>query len=89
MLKVRFKTALEKCKFYKKEVKFLGFVIRTSSIKIDLVKVQSIVEWPTPKNVTNVQAFLRLANYNRKFIKDYLKKAIPLTNLTKKDIGFR
>ena len=43
---------------------------------------------PEPKNVKDVQLFLRLANYNRKFVKDYLRTATLLTNLTKKDIEF-
>ena len=85
---VDFKTAPEKCKFYKKEIEFLGFIINTTRIKIDLKKVQSIKEWPTPKNVTEIQAFLGLANYNRKFVKGYSKLAIPLTSLTKKDTKF-
>jgi len=56
---------------------------------MDPKKVQSILEWPRPKNVTEVQAFLGLANYNRKFVKDYSKIATPLTNLTKKDTKFK
>jgi hypothetical protein len=51
---VDFKTAPEKCEFYKKSVKFLGFIIGTDGVKIDLGKIQSIKEWLTPKNVTDV-----------------------------------
>jgi len=42
-----------------------------------------------PQNVTDIQSFLGLANYNRKFIQDYSKKALPLMALTKKDVPFR
>ena len=84
-----FKTAPEKCEFFKKEVEFLGFLIGTEGIKIDPSKTQSIKEWPEPKNVKDVQSFLGLANYNRKFVKDYSKMATPLTNLTRKDTKFR
>ncbi len=83
-----FKTAPNKCEFFKKEIEFLGFLIGTDGIKIDPKKTTSIVEWPVPKTVKEVQAFLGLANYNRKFVKDYSKIAIPLTNLTKKDEQF-
>jgi hypothetical protein len=82
---VDFKTALEKCEFYKKSVKFLGFIIGTDGVKIDLGKIQSIKEWLTLRNVTDVQSFLGLANYNRKFIQDYSKKVLLLIALTKKD----
>ena len=39
-----FKTAPEKCEFYKKSVKFLGFIIRTDGVKIDLEKTKSVKE---------------------------------------------
>jgi hypothetical protein len=86
---VDFKTALEKYEFHKKSVKFLGFIIGTDGVKIDLGKIQSIKEWPTLRNVTDVQSFLGLANYNRKFIQDYSKKALLLIALTKKDTQFK
>ncbi len=82
------KTAAEKCKFFKKEVDFLGFVVGVNSICMDLEKIKSIVEWPTPQNTRRRQAFIGLPNYNRKFIQDYSKIAIPLTTLTKKDVKF-
>ena len=87
--KVGFKTAPEKCRFFRKEVDFLGFIVGTKGIRMDPDKIQSIMEWPTPKSVKDVQSYLGLANYNRKFIKDYSKIATPLTNLTRKDTEFR
>ncbi|KAI6789405.1 hypothetical protein KC331_g215 [Hortaea werneckii] len=83
-----FKTAPEKCEFHKKTVKFLGFIISKDGVRIDPAKTTSIQEWPTPKTVKDIQSFLGLANYNRKFIKDYSKTAKPLTDLTKKDTPF-
>ena len=38
------RTVLEKCKFFRKEVDFLRFIVRTSRIYIDLEKIQSITE---------------------------------------------
>ena len=86
--KVDFKTAPEKCEFYKQEVDFLGFVINTTRFKVDPKKTTSIKEWPTPKTVKDVQSFLGLANYNKKFVQDYSRIATPLTNLTRKDTPF-
>ena len=68
---------------------FLGFIVGTNGIRIDPEKIRSIIEWPTPKTIKDVQVFLGLANYNRKFIKDYSKLALLLTQLTRKDIRFR
>ena len=70
-------------------MEFLGFIIRVNGIKIDPNKTNAISDWPILKNVKEVQSFLGLANYNRKFIKDYSKIAIPLTQLTAKDTTFK
>lgn len=51
-------------------------------------KVQTIQEWPTPKSVKEVQAFLGFANLYRRFIPDYSQVALPLIALTKKGQNF-
>ena len=61
----------KKCEFHVKNTEFLGFIIRVDGIRIDSAKITSIKDWPTPKNLKEVQSFLRLANYNRKFIAGY------------------
>jgi hypothetical protein len=53
---------------------------------MDPSKIESIKEWPTPKNVKNIQQFLGLANYYRRFIQGYSQIALPLTQLTRKDV---
>ena len=39
-----FRTALEKCEFFKKEITFLGFIIGTKGIRIDPEKTKSITK---------------------------------------------
>ncbi|EJF55503.1 marY1-like reverse transcriptase, partial [Dichomitus squalens LYAD-421 SS1] len=79
----------EKCKFEQPSVHFLGLVVSKDSISMDESKVQGVKEWPTPTKVKHVQAFLRLANFYRCFIKDFAKIARPLTKLTCKDIQWQ
>jgi hypothetical protein len=79
----------EKCKFHRTNLEFLGFIVGRDGIQLDPDKIKSIWQWPQPKTVRDVQAFLGLANYNRKFIENYSKIATPLTELTKKDIRFQ
>lgn len=55
---------------------------------MDPEKVKSISEWPTPKSIHDVQVFLGLANFYRRFIQDYSKLCTPLTSLLKKDAVF-
>ena len=61
----------DKCKFHVNTVKFLGSIITTDRIQMDDKKVKAIREWPEPKNLKEVQAFLRFANFYRRFIQGY------------------
>lgn len=79
----------EKCEFHKDEVEFLGFVVGRYGVKMSATKIQVVKDWPTPKNVKGIQEFLGFVNFNRRFIKDYSLKALPLTRLTRKDVPFK
>jgi len=65
-----------------KEVQFLGHVISQSGIVVDPSKVQAVLLWEQPKNITEIRSFLGLAGYYRKFIEGFYKLALPLTKLT-------
>lgn len=52
---------------------------------MDPKKVQAITDWKPPSSVTELRSFLGLANYYRRFVKDYSKLALPLTDLLKKE----
>ena len=88
LMKWNLKANPAKCLFHRKEVPFLGYIVGVNGIKIDPDKTESVRNWPTPRNVKDVQSFLGFANYNRKFVKNYSRIAIPLTTLTRKDIKF-
>ena len=76
---------LEKCKWKIREVDFSGVVIGLEGIKMEKKKVKGVLEWPTLKCVKDVQKFLGLANYYRRFIEGFTTVARPLHNLVKKD----
>jgi hypothetical protein len=77
----------EKCHFHKLKVKYLGFIITTNSVRMDPEKVSCVLDWQTPRNVTDVQCFLGFANFYRRFIRDYSRVVSPLTRLMKKEDG--
>jgi len=78
----------EKCLFHQTSIEFLGFVVSHSQISMDPAKVSSILDWPTPTTVKELQRFLGFANFYRKFISDYSAIVLPLTNLTRKNVLF-
>ena len=64
---------------------YLGFTVRGGILKPEVGKLQAIQQLPVPKTKCDVRAFLGITGHYCKFIPDYATKAVPLTNLTKKN----
>jgi len=75
----------KKCKWKVREVEFLGVVISPRGVEMQKEKIEKVLNWPAPRNVKEVQKFLGLANYYRRFIKDFARLAAPLHVLVRKE----
>jgi len=76
---------LEKCVWKVREVGFLGVIIEENGFRMEKEKVQGVIKWLVPKSVKDVQKFLGLANYYRRFVKDFAKIARPLHEMMRKE----
>ena len=77
------KLAPHKAEWCKKEVEFLGVMVGADGVRMSEDKVKAVLEWPTPTSVKEVQAFIGFANFYRRFIENFSRVALPLTEKTK------
>ena len=64
-------------------------VIGPDGIKMEKEKVDGILSWPEPRNIKDIRKFLGLANYYRRFIKNFAQVARPMNMLTRKDVKWQ
>jgi hypothetical protein len=79
---------LSKCEFWLKQVAFLGHVVSKGGISVDPSKVQDVLSWKTPTSVSDIQSFLGLAEYYRRFFEGFSTISKPMTELLEKDKQF-
>ena len=79
---------LSKCDFWFKEVPFLGQIVSADGIRVDSTKIEAVLSWKPPRNVTKVRSFLGLAGYYRWSVKGFSIIASSLTKLLQKGVKF-
>ena len=79
----------EKCMQKVRKIGFLGVIIGPNRIEMEKEKVDEVLSWPEPKNIKDIRKFLGLANYYRRFIKDFAQVARPMNTLTRRDIKWQ
>jgi len=76
---------LSECEWFKESIELLGHIVGKNGISMCGDKVKAVLDWPTPTNVKELQSFLGLANYYRRFISQFSALTVPLTSLLQKD----
>jgi hypothetical protein len=77
-----------KCEYWLTKVSFLGHVISAGGVSVDPGKVKDVLNWMPPTTASEIQRFLGLAGYYRRFIKDFFKIAKPMMKLLEKNKAF-
>ncbi|MCO5609708.1 hypothetical protein L7F22_063940 [Adiantum nelumboides] len=78
----------KKNKFFLEEIHYLGHIISKDGIQMDPQKLEVINAWPTPRNLHELQSFIGMCSYYRRFIAKFYCIAGPLHDLTKKNVKF-
>ena len=79
---------LSKCSFFQEKIHYLGYIILGEGISIDPEKVKAIMEWPILKNAHQVQSFMGLDGYYRRFVEGFSKIAKLITTLQCKGVKY-
>ena len=74
---------VHKCHFLQPKVDYLGYVVGDNQITVDPQRIQAVQSWPPSREVTELRAFLGLANTLHRFIPNHASHIAPLTDLLK------
>jgi hypothetical protein len=72
-----------KCEFGMTELLYLGHIINAHGVQVHQEKIMAILDWPTPRNVTELRSFFGLCNYYKWFVMGFSHLGAPLKDLTK------
>lgn len=86
--KWNFTINLKKSTFYKANVTYLGHIVGSGVVKPKIANVEAILTYPVPTEKKQLQRFLGMAGYYRRFCLNFASIAFPLTNLTRKSVDF-
>ena len=73
---------LSKCTFFANSIEYLGHIVDGEGLRPNPRLIQALIDFPRPKTLKELQSFLGLANYYRKFISNFSHIALPLTDAT-------
>jgi hypothetical protein len=65
------------------KVQYLGYIVDEHGVHVDPAKIQVIHDWPAPTTLTELQSFLGLANFYRRFMLGFSHIAWALSQVTK------
>ncbi|XP_062704520.1 uncharacterized protein K02A2.6-like [Aedes albopictus] len=83
-----FTVKIEKCRFFMRQVNYLGQLLDKEGIRPDPEKVKAIVNMPPPNDVPTLRSYLGAINYYGKYIREMRQLRHPLDGLLKQGVSF-
>ena len=77
--------APDKCEWTQHQIEFLGYMVSGQGVEMTDEKVETLKKIEPVKSLKEVQHFLGFANFYRRFIQDYSKIILPMTNITSQE----
>lgn len=74
---------VDKCEFFKTQLKFLGYIVGDNSLRTDPDKIAAMIDYPRPTNFTEVKRFIGLCSWYRRFIENFSSLVSPINDLLK------
>lgn len=81
--------SVEKSRFCRKQVRYLGYLLTENGLSIDAAKLEPILNYPRPKTIRDVRRLMGLMGFYQKFITRYSHVTSPITDLLKKSKKFK
>lgn len=79
--------SLEKSKFCQKQISYLGYTLSEKGLAIDSTKIQSILDYATPRTLKDVRRFIGMVSFYKQFVEKFSDLTAPITDLLKKGKG--
>ena len=74
---------IKKCEFFKKSLKFLGYIVGSNSLRTDPEKISAMLNFPRPTTTTEIKRFIGLCSWYRRFIRNFSTLVSPINDLLK------
>lgn len=77
--------SLDKSRFCRKQVMYLGYLLNEKGVAIDSARIQPILDYARPRTQEDIRRLMGLAGFYQKFIKNYSRITAPITDLLTKE----